>query len=196
MSNDKKYLEKYLKDHKDKPYIMWEKFWLLEFMTLDVCDQKVLAVLYWEELTDEQKNVFDEVAYMEHEKYAFKKKQEIMQDPTKMRQHFLEGAAPILDTMIALGTGSQKKITGQDEWAIREVWEVLKAIITTANDPAPLVNLKGKAIEDQINEILTAVSEQKMTITDAKEYMSLVSSGFNLQQLPKLLAKLDQLEGK
>lgn len=189
-------VEKYKPDpDREKPYIMWQRMWLAEFMHLDTCDQKVLAVLYWDELTEEQKSVFSEVAFMEHEKYAFKKKQDIMQDPSKMRQHFLEGAAPILDDMIALGTGNKKKVSGNDEWAQREVWEVLKGIISTANDPAPLVNLKGKSIENQINEILTAVSEQKMTISDAKEYMSLVSAGFNLQQLPKLLQKLEALEG-
>lgn len=181
-------------EHDDRPYIMWQRSWLTQFMKLDTCDQKVLAVLYWDELTDEQKSVFSDSDYMEHEKYNDRKKQEIMLDPVKMRQHFLSAAAPILENMLGTAKGeSGKKV---DEWAAREVWDVLKAIITTANDPAPLMNLKGKAIDEQINEILTSVSLQKITIQEAKDMMSLVSTGFNLQELPKLMAKLEQIEGK
>jgi len=58
-----------------------------------------------------------------------------------------------------------------------------------------MLDLKGKTIDDQINAILTQVSAGQITIADAKEYMALVSAGFNLQQLPKLLATLEKLEG-
>jgi len=180
-------------DNKNKQHLLWEKVWLKEFFTLDSCDQKVLAVLYWEDLTDKQKAIFSDADYIEHQKYNEMKKQEIMLDPTKMRQHFLKSAAPVLDNMLEIARGDKTK-SKNDEWATREVWEVLKTVITTANDPAPLINLKGKSITDQIDAILTKVSEQKITINEAKEYMSLVSSGFNLQQLPQLLAKLEALE--
>ena len=53
-----------------------------------------------------------------------------------------------------------------------------------------------KEISEQIDEILTNVSNGSINFEQAKEYMALVSSGYNLQELPKLMAQLDALENK
>ena len=82
----------------------------------------------------------------------------------------------------------------KDAFATKEVWSVLKEIIQTATNPAPLLDLKGKSISDQIDVILTKVSTGEIDFTQAKEYMSLVSSGFNLQTLPQLMSQLEALE--
>jgi polyhydroxyalkanoate synthesis regulator phasin len=165
---------------------------LTNFDHYDKCDQKLLAILYWEKLTDKQKEVFTDWQEMELQKDYERRLNEIMTDPTKMRQHFLKNASPVLDSIIKLANGD-KKLTG-DNYAFREVWEILKGIISSANNPAPMMDLRGKDVSQQIDEILTQVSTGKINFDEAKEYMSLVSSGFNLQELPKLMAKLDALE--
>lgn len=188
-----------LGDGEDKPFLMWEVHWLSEWGNLDVCDKKVLAALYWEHLNDNQKEEFTDHEYISLQKFKAAKTAELISDPVKMKKHFLTEAAPLIDEMVQLAYGKKpnaKKISSTEEWAKREIWDVLKDVITRANDPAPMMNLKGKSIDEQINQILTKVSEGQITIADAKEYMALVSAGFNLQQLPKLMASLEALEKK
>lgn len=165
---------------------------LINFEHYDKCDKKLLAILYWDKLTDQQKNLFADREQVELHKEYERRMQLIMTDPTKMKQYFLRGASPVLDTMMKLANGD-KKLTS-DSFAFREVWEILKGIIESANSPAPMMDLRGKDISSQIDEILTGVSKGDITFIEAKEYMSLVSSGFNLQELPKLMAKLEALE--
>jgi hypothetical protein len=165
---------------------------LVNFKHFDKCDQKLLAIMFWDKLTDEQKKIFPDWEFKQlHESYN-KRVEETMNDPTKMRQYFLKGSAPILDSIISMANGESKNIT--ESYAFREVWEVLRGIITAASNPAPMIDLRGKDISAQIDEILSAVTKGDITFNEAKEYMSLVSSGFNLQELPKLMSKLEALE--
>lgn len=163
------------------------------FFHHDKCDQKLLAVLYWDKLTDQQKSVFTDMQEVELQKEFERKMQDIMIDPVKMRRHFLLGASPILDNMIDMATGGSK-LGSSDTYAFTQVWEILKGIISSANNPTPMIDLKGKDVSQQIDEILTQVTAGKLSFDEAKEFMSLVSSGFNLQELPKLMAKLEALE--
>ena len=188
-----------LGDGQDKPFLMWEKHWLSEWGNLEVCDKKVLAALYWELLNEKQKAEFTDHEYIELQKLKAAKNAELISDPVNMKKHFLTESAPLIDEMIKLANGGNKnktKDTENEAWAKREIWSVLKEVISRANYPAPMKDLKGKAIDDQIDQILTSVSQGKISIDDAKEYMTLVSAGFNLQQLPKLMASLEALENK
>ncbi|MBT8294380.1 MAG: hypothetical protein KJN70_13990 [Eudoraea sp.] len=182
-----------MKEKKDKFFrVHFDESDLINFYQFDKCDKKLLAILYWEKLTDQQKKTFNDREQMELQKEYERKQQQMMSDPTKMRQYFLKGAAPILDNIIKLANGDNK--LSADNYAIREVWEVLKGVIQAANNPAPMMDLRGKDISSQIDEVLSSVSKGDITFIEAKEYMSLISSGFNLQELPKLMAKLEQLE--
>jgi len=188
-----------LGDGDSKIFLMWEQHWLSDWDSLDDCDKKVLAALYWELLSDKQKSDFTDSEYIDLQKVKAAKHAELMSDPVKMRKNFLEGAAPLLDDMLQLATGKKQnksKDTDSEAWAKREIWDVLKDVIIKTDDLAPMLDLKGKSIDDQIDQILTKVSNGQITIADAKEYMALVSAGFNLQQLPKLLATLEKLENK
>ena len=180
-----------------KHFLMWETHWLSEWAILDPCDKKVLAALYWELLSDEQKEEFTDHEYIELTKVKERKNAEMMSDPVKLKKHFLSESAPLIDEMIQIANGTKKvttKLTGTEEWAKREIWDVLKEVISKADSPAPMIDLKGKDIDGQINQILTKVSQGEMAISDAKEYMSLVSAGFDLQELPKLMKSLELLE--
>lgn len=176
-----------------KPILIWEKHWLKQWDNLEDSDKKVLAALYWDLLTSTQKDEFTDAEYIEFVKIRDKRQAELVNDPVKMRSHFLEEASPLIDQMInaALGT---KKMNSQDNYAINEVWNVLKEIIIKANNPAPLIDLRGKDITDQIDQILQSVTTGELDFEQAKEYMSLVSTGFNLQKLPELLSKLEMIE--
>jgi len=181
-----------------KPFLMWEKHWLSEWGNLELADKKVLAALYWFDLTDLQKSEFKNHEYIELKKISDAKNMELISDPVNMKRTFLAGAAPLITEMINLanGTKGRSTLTDSQAWARSEVWEVLKEVIKIAENPAPMIDLKGKPIEDQIDQILTKVSQGQITIADAKDYMSLVSAGFNLQHLPELMKTLEKLEEK
>lgn len=182
-----------IKTNKDSEhFIHLPESCLTNFMHYDKCDQKLLGILYWEKLTETQKKVFTDWEEMELDKANRYRLQQIMSDPTKLRQHFLRNAAPVMDNILKLANGD-KKLT-VDNFAIKEVWEVLKGIISQASNPAPMINLKGKDVSNQIDEILTNLTAGEINFTEAKEFMSLVSAGYNLQELPKLMAKLEALE--
>ena len=186
-------------DKDDKPFLMWEVHWLSDWSNLEIADKKVLAALYWELLTDAQKGEFSDHEYITLQKIKDAKQAELISNPVNMKKHFLTEASPLIDEMIQLANGSKKrtiKDSDTEAWAKREIWDVLKEVITSASNPAPMMDLKGKTITDQIDQILTQVSQGAISIDDAKEYMALVSAGFNLQELPKLMASLEALEKK
>ena len=168
---------------------------LVNFDYKSDCDKKLLALLFWDKLSDPQKKIFSDIEQMEIRSSLNKKLEGIMTDPVKMRQHFLKGSAPILDKMLKAAANTDR-IQPTVDYAMKEVWEVLKSVITNASNPAPLIDLKGKEISAQIDEILTQLTSQNITMDEAKELMGLVSSGFNLQQLPILMQKLEMLESK
>lgn len=197
LENNREKLLDQLKTKKNKDAIFnvhFDESDLINFYQFDKCDKKLLALLYWEKLTEQQKGTFTDREQMDLQKEHERKQEQMMSDPTQMRQYFLKGAAPILDNMIKLANGDNKLTA--DNFAMREVWEVLKGVITSANNRAPIMDLRGKDVSAQIDSILTSTTKGEITFVEAKEYMSLVSSGFNLQELPKMMAKLEALEGR
>lgn len=166
---------------------------IIDWPFLTICDKKVLAVLHWSKLSEAQQKEFDDIAFKEIEEASQRFREDTMTDPIKMKRFFLKHSYPILNQLLDSATNPSTKIK-TDGYAFKEVWEVLRGIINSTNDQAPAISLKGKEISDQIDEILTKVTAQEITFDQAKEYMSLISSGFNLQELPKLMAKLDALE--
>ena len=177
----------------NKPFLMNDPKDIEEWDSLDISDKKVLAVQFWDLLSDDQRSEFAAHEYITMQKNSERKKKDLVSDPVKMKAHFLYQAAPLMDQMIEAALGS-KKLESNNDYAVSQVWEVLRDIIKGANNPAPLLDLKGKSIEAQIDQILTKVSAGEIDFDQAKEYMSLVSTGFNIQKLPELSSKLEQIE--
>ena len=97
----------------DGTFLIWEKHWLKEWGSLDISDKKVLAALYWFELSDEQKATFTDHQYIELMQMQEAKKKEMVDDPVKMKSHFLREASPLLDKMIQAALGN-KRLEAQD----------------------------------------------------------------------------------
>ena len=164
-----------------------------EWDMLDDIGKVVVATLHWDKLSDIQKTEFSDPMLLELSQIRKDRIAQTYTDPTKLKAYFLEKAGPVVDIMIK-GALSEKKTVHYNPEMLDEVWSVFKGVITQANSPAPLMDIKGKSISEQIDEILTQVTKGCITFDQAKEYMSLVSSGFNLQELPKLMAQLESLE--
>lgn len=113
--------------------------------------------------------------------------------PVNIRRHFLHKAAPLIDTYIDVALG--KKVPETTNLQMQnQVWEVLREIILSASDHAPVIDLKGKTVDEQVSKILELVSTGGIPIDQGKEYLSLVQQGFELTELPDIIAKMEALE--
>ena len=122
-----------------------------------------------------------------------KEKVNFEKTPTNLRRHFIYKAAPLIDNYINVALGKEVPISTNAK-VQHEVWSVLKEIILTAKNPAPLMDIKGHTIEDQVSKILTMVSTGKCTLEEGKDYLALVQQGFELTELPKLMSQMESLE--
>ena len=113
--------------------------------------------------------------------------------PSKIRAHFLKNAFPLVDEYIGAALGTSR-MNANNAIAQNAVWEILKQIILEAKNPAPMMDLRGKTIDEQVDKILTMVSEQKCTLDEGKEYLSLVQQGLELTEIPKMVKQMESLE--
>jgi len=143
------------------------------------------------------KTMFDDMIDLDDpslDKYKdIKDKVDFEVTPSNLRAHFLHKASPLIDIYIkvALGESVPKSSNAQMQ---HEVWEVLKSIILSAKSHAPMVDLKGHTVDEQVSKILELVSTGSITLEDGKEYLSLVQQGFELTELPEIIAKMEALE--
>ena len=112
--------------------------------------------------------------------------------PSNLRMHFLRKSAPLIDEYIdvALGRATPSSTNAQMQ---NQVWDTLKQIILSAKNPAPIVDLRGKVVSDQIDEILLMATKGKCTLDEAKELMSLVQQGYELNEIPELMKQFEKL---
>ena len=112
--------------------------------------------------------------------------------PSSLRMHFLRKSAPLIDNYIDVALGSAIPLSTNAQ-VQHEVWDTLKQIILSAKNPAPIVDLRGKAVSDQIDEILIMATEGRCTLEEAKELMSLVQQGYELNEIPELMKQFEKL---
>lgn len=113
--------------------------------------------------------------------------------PANLKSHFLHRAAPLIDDYIDAALGN-RNLNSTNDHARFEVWSMLKTIILEAKNPMPLMNIKGKTIDDQVDDILTMATTGKIDLQEAKELISLVQQGYELTELPKMMEKLEALD--
>ena len=113
--------------------------------------------------------------------------------PSNIRAHFLKNAFPLVDEYIGAALGTSR-MQSNNAMAQTAVWDILKQIILEAKNPAPMLSLKGKTIDEQVNEILTKVSTQELTLDEGKDYLSLVQQGFELTEIPKMMKQVENLQ--
>lgn len=125
--------------------------------------------------------------------FPIKEKRDFDPTPTNLRAHFLHRASPLIDEYIDSALG-RKVLNSTSDHARIEVWNILKQIILEAKNPSPLMNIRGKPINDQVDQILTLTSSGKINLEEGKEWLSLIQQGFEVTEIPKMMEKLETLE--
>ena len=141
---------------------------------------------YWSDVPDPDDPIY-QINFPIDEKSDFDR------TPTNLRAHFIHRASPLIDDYIdaALGNGT---LRSTNDHARFEVWSVLKQILLEANNPSPLVDIRGKSINEQVDKILTLATTGKINNQEAKEYLELIRQGYEVTEVPNLMKKLEALE--
>lgn len=146
---------------------------------------------------DYMKKLFEGVPDPDDECYQvnfrIKDKREFIPSPANLKAHFLHRASPLIDEYIDAALGNST-FSATSDHARFEVWTLLKTIIIEAKNPAPILDIKGKTIDDQVSQILTLASTGKCTLEEARDFLSLVQQGFELTELPEIMKKMESLE--
>ena len=113
--------------------------------------------------------------------------------PEYLRQAFLDKAEPFIDDYIASALG-EKEIKGSGV-ARTAVWELLSDIIKQAGDKSK-TDIKSGDISGQVKEVFEKVASGDLSAKQGKEYIALLQAGFEITELPKLLASFEELQSK
>jgi len=97
--------------------------------------------------------------------------------------------------MVEVASGKKDSFKSTNTWAVKEVWKTLSEIIQQADDPIA-VTFTDKEVSSKVNAILDQVACGELTPAEGKRIMALVSMGFEVTELPELMAKFEQLEDK
>ena len=92
-------------------------------------------------------------------------KTDIRQTAQKLKEHFLEKAAPLVDEYVAAALG-EGQIQSTNADARKEVWSLVKELILKSSDR---LDLEIKSAQD----VLDAVSSGKCTMEEGQELLSM-----------------------
>ena len=140
---------------------------------------------YWADAIDPDDDCFQV-------NFPIKEKRDFNPTPANLKAHFLHRASPLIDDYIDAALGLDT-LNSTSDHARFEVWKLLTEIMRQADNKAPILNVKGKKIDDQISLILEDVFKGKSTVSEGRDMIALVQQGFDALAMPKLMEKMDQL---
>lgn len=124
--------------------------------------------------------------------FPIKDKREFSPTPSNLKSHFLHRASPLIDDYIDAALG-ESILKSTNDHARFEVWKLLVEIMKQADNKAPVLNMKGKNIDDQISLILEDVFAGNSTVAEGRDMISMVQQGFDALAMPRLMEKMDKL---
>lgn len=111
-----------------------------------------------------------------------------------LRSKFIKGAGLAIDLMVDQLEDGRKEIDPRQQKMINLLWPLMSEIIKDAKKITPL-NLSDKSTSQRLDELFNNVAKGAITFDEAKQYMSLISQGFEMSDLIELNEKLERLEG-
>ena len=96
-------------------------------------------------------------------------------------------------TQAALGNGVLKCT---DPKIRDEMWALARELIVQADDPVQLKGLSEGSIAEKVDTVLAQVADGQLTIQQGKRLIEMLQAGFDITELPSLIEKLHELEGR
>lgn len=112
-----------------------------------------------------------------------------MTTPLNIRNKVLDSAPDIVDLLHGLITNSSKGIAKTQQMAIDTLWPTIHAVAIKAQD--------REAIEAKTSQdIVGLLSKGKVSITEAKDLMSMLRDKSDIDDVRDLMARIEELEEK
>lgn len=118
-----------------------------------------------------------------------------MSDAIKLRKKWLKNADKIMDEYKARTLGKPKHAQIDAKLMLNYIDSIMP-IIQQADDPVPIAKLTDGDISKRVDRVLKKVARGDITPKQGKEYIALLQAGFDMTELPKLLASFEELQSK
>ena len=108
----------------------------------------------------------------------------------EMRTVLIEGALPALEKLMEVFTDDkgEHQLTSDQADTMNMIWPTLSTMIAKESD---YIKIDAK----NTSAIIELLAEGKITISDAKDFMNLLSVQSDIEDIKTLLAKVQQLTG-
>ena len=111
--------------------------------------------------------------------------------PEGLRMKFIKEASPLIKNYINAALG--KEVLKSTSTAAREgVWKVLEEVLIRADAKVAVKGLSEGTISERVDAVLEQVANGELTIAQGKRLIEMLQAGFNITELPELVAKLQQ----
>ena len=97
----------------------------------------------------------------------------------------------VLETIITetaqVVKGEREYYSSKDGKMRFEIWEIVKSMIINSSE-----NMKAEL--STTRDVIKAVTEGKITVSEGEKLINMLKADFEINELPKLIAKIDELE--
>jgi len=112
----------------------------------------------------------------------------------ELRKKFLRAGSDVIELMIKQLDGEYGfQMESNQRQMVDLIWPLLSDVIKNSKSITPL-DLRKKSTGEKLDTLFELVSKGEITFDEAKQYMALISQGFEMTDLILLNEKLDRLE--
>ncbi len=121
-----------------------------------------------------------------------------MNNADKIRTSFLMNVPKIIDRVSKAYTENTaaSQLTKQEQEILKHIWPTVSALILQADDLTKVEGLSSGTITEKVDKVLEHVANGKLTIQQGKRLIEMLQAGFNITELPELMQKMAELDGK
>jgi hypothetical protein len=114
----------------------------------------------------------------------------------ELRAQFLETVPKIIErATTAFGEGTPSAMLDKrEETLMKYLWPTVHTLITESDDAANIKGLSEGPISDRVDNVLEQVAKGTLSIPQGKRLIEMLQAGFNITELPRLVAKLNGMQ--
>lgn len=110
------------------------------------------------------------------------------------RKKVIEISSRIIELLHETAFDSLRPMTESQVTAVQLLMPMITDVVKDSKKISKTLNVRGKGIGEQIDDILNGLSQGELSFTEAKDYLSMISQGYELTELPELMKKLEAIE--
>ena len=109
----------------------------------------------------------------------------------ELRSLLLTNGRQVIEEVINRATGKGRPPTIDPEY-VQIVWKAIIPMLQNSEDLARITGISDGSISARVDNVLEQVAKGTLTIQQGKRLIEMLQAGFNITELPELVAKLQQ----